>query len=679
MRTGVNKCTTLRRQATILVLLLLCTLCPVKAQINTDNVLLMGRSAIGADDYLTAIHYFNQVIQAKPFLNVPYYYRAYAKFSLDDYTGAEEDCTKSIDINPYIVEVYQLRGLCRIHNEDYEGAVSDYTRALSELPEDQGTRYNRGLCNLRLKHYDEAEADMDYILGRWPHFYRAYLVKTQICLEKKDTLRGMACIDQLLNVTKDNADAWSLKGHYALQKEKYAEADSCLTRALELRPTAFDDYLGRALARHGQNRFGEAISDYDRVIELVPQHFVAHYNRGLLRALVGENNRAIDDFTFVIKQEPDNVLAIYNRALLRRDIADYRGAIADFSRLIRLYPNFTYGYWARAECRRKIGDVSGALKDESVVARANLDVTFGKRSRRHPIKKVRRRSDHSLDNYQQLVDAEENDSTGSIVGRMLSGDLFGKIQNKKTDSRPMPPFAFTLHASQSNEKGYHSKGFLPEMEKLASRTGKASLRYTTDRTAESSSDRRFGKLGGLSKGISKTDSLFLASVENADNYNYATALSNIEGIEGAKPSKAMQLLLRLQKASVLFKTHMTESRALLSGNKERANGKEHIGEETPQGALQIALKELSEAQKSAGNSAYILYNLGCIYGELGDGKTAANYYTQAIAADDRLAEAYLNRGLIFLSDGETAKAKADLSRAGELGLYKAYAILKQAK
>ena len=75
------------------------------AQVNAETVTLMGRNALSVDDYLTAIRYFNQAIDAKPYLPRPYYYRAYAKFTLEDYQGAEDDCTKSLSLNPYITEV----------------------------------------------------------------------------------------------------------------------------------------------------------------------------------------------------------------------------------------------------------------------------------------------------------------------------------------------------------------------------------------------------------------------------------------------------------------------------------------------------------------------------------------------------------------------------------------------
>ena len=56
---------------------------------------------------------------------------------------------------------------------------------------------------------------------------------------------------------------------------------------------------------------------------------------------------------------------------------------------------------------------------------------------------------------------------------------------------------------------------------------------------------------------------------------------------------------------------------------------------------------------------------------------AIDDYTKAIAIDANLAEAYYNRGLVYLRKKETEKAVADLSKAGERGLYKAYGIIKK--
>ena len=73
------------------------------AQINTDQVMRIGRNSLAFDDYVLAIQYFNQVIQVKPYLAKPYFYRGVAKYNLDDFRGAETDASLCIERNPFIV------------------------------------------------------------------------------------------------------------------------------------------------------------------------------------------------------------------------------------------------------------------------------------------------------------------------------------------------------------------------------------------------------------------------------------------------------------------------------------------------------------------------------------------------------------------------------------------------
>ena len=95
-----------------IILLFFTTLSSVlmlKAQFNTDRLMLTGRSALYYEDYVLSIQYFNQVINAKPYLYEPWFFRGVAKFYLDDFVGAETDVTKAISLNPYISNMYDLR------------------------------------------------------------------------------------------------------------------------------------------------------------------------------------------------------------------------------------------------------------------------------------------------------------------------------------------------------------------------------------------------------------------------------------------------------------------------------------------------------------------------------------------------------------------------------------------
>ena len=631
----------------------------VRAQFNAKNVLQMGRTALYYDDYVTAIAHFNNAIQARPQSAEAYYLRSAAKFSLDDFQGALSDCDIAVSLNPFRVEYYGLRGLCYIRVNDYESAIADYTRVLAEKPTDQTAAFNKTLCLLQLHRYTEATTAIDEMLRGAPRFTRGHMLKAQIFLEQGDTLSGLRVVDDVLRINPSEADAWAMKGRYACQREDYLLADSCLSRAIVLRPSDADNYLSRAIARNGLYKYNDALADYDKVIALIPTHFVAHYNRGLLRAMIGDDNRAIEDFTFVIKAEPDNVLAIYNRALLREQTGDYRGAVADYSLIIKAYPHFLYGYAARARCRRRIGDSRGALADETKVQRADLDMYFGKQPAK--IKKVRRRSEHDLAQYQQLVE-EDADTT-----RTFMGEYSGKVQNRKVSHTLLPMFTATLISIPTSTKGYHSVGYMAELDRvnrLPLRIGQLQL------TAEEHVDLQDGSDGRHTLEVvataldtatlCRTDLLLLRAVVHRQRYDLSSALADLnETAQDTTPNiSAMMLratiLCEMQTAGVADETMPTGTTLYAQ-----------------------ALGVMQQALLIAPDNAYLYYNRGCIYAAQGQTDKAIADFQQAITLDGGIAEAYYNQALLYIQSGQKTQAMPLLSTSGEMGLYKAYNLLKQ--
>ena len=81
--------------------------------------------------------------------------------------------------------------------------------------------------------------------------------------------------------------------------------------------------------------------------------------------------------------------------------------------------------------------------------------------------------------------------------------------------------------------------------------------------------------------------------------------------------------------------------------------------------------------KYSPQNAYLLYNRGTMSAQLGDYATAIADLTKAIASEPYLAEAYYNRGLCHLYLKHDSEAVMDLSKAGELGLYQAYSLIKK--
>ena len=89
------------------------------------------------------------------------------------------------------------------------------------------------------------------------------------------------------------------------------------------------------------------------------------------------------------------------------------------------------------------------------------------------------------------------------------------------------------------------------------------------------------------------------------------------------------------------------------------------------------LDDFSRAIALSPGNAYLHYNRGNAYVNCLEFQKAVEAYTVAIRIDSNLAEAYYNRGLARLALKQQDEAVSDLSKAGELGLYQAYSIIKR--
>lgn len=89
------------------------------------------------------------------------------------------------------------------------------------------------------------------------------------------------------------------------------------------------------------------------------------------------------------------------------------------------------------------------------------------------------------------------------------------------------------------------------------------------------------------------------------------------------------------------------------------------------------ISDFSQAIKYNPQCAYLYYNRGNLYASRKDYSAAIDDYNRAIDIDNNLAEAYYNRGLAKLFTDRTADGISDLSKAGELGLYTAYSVIKK--
>ncbi|MBU8972219.1 tetratricopeptide repeat protein [Bacteroides eggerthii] len=670
----------------LLAILLLPTL--LYAQINTERVMTIARNALYFEDYVLSIQYFNQVINAKPYLYEPYFFRALAKINLDDFQGAEMDCDLAIQRNPFVVGAYQIRGLARIRQDKFDGAIEDYKTALKYDPENVVLWHNLSLCHMQKEDFSSAKEDLGKLLAIAPRYTRAYLMRGEVNLKQNDTIQALKDFDTAIDMDRYDPDSWAARAIVRLQQADYKEAESDLDQAIHLSVRNSGNYINRALARFHQNNLRGAMSDYDLALDIDPNNFLGHYNRGLLRAQVGDDNRAIEDFDFVLKIEPDNMMATFNRGLLRAQTGDYRGAISDYSRVIDEYPNFMAGYYHRAEARKKIGDRKGAEQDEFKVMKMQLDkrngVTSGGNGKDvadnnngdsgQDSSKTRKKSDKNMENYRKIVIADDSEAD-----QRYKSDYRGRVQDRNVTIKLEPMYALTYYEKLSDVKRIvHYHKYIDELNH--SKLLPKPLRITNMESPLTEEQVRFHFAL-----IDAHTSEIVADEKNAkkrfmrglDFYLVQDFASSIDDFTQSIllddtffPAYFMRALVRYKQLEYK-KAEAGMSEGAVSGTSEVKKA------EVTAMDYDIVKNDLDHVIRLAPDFVYGYYNRGNILSMLKDYRAALVDYDKAIELNPDFAEAYFNRGLTHIFLGNNRQGISDLSKAGELGIVSAYNIIKR--
>lgn len=630
------------------------------AQFNTDRLITIGRSALYYEDYVLSIQYFNQAISVKPYLYEPWFFRAVAKYYLDDFAGAEGDCTEAIQRNPYVVNLYELRGLCRIQQKNYTEAAKDYTHALRYDPENRNLWHNRVLCRLHGQEYELALSELDTMLTRWSQHASGYAMQADVYMQMKDTTRAIASLEKSIEIDPYAGQTWAARSIISLSREEWKDAEGYLDKAIHLLPKNGDCYINRALARYNQNNLRGAMADYDLALDLEPNNFLGHYNRGLLRSQVGDDNRAITDFDFVLKLEPDNMLALYNRAVLLDRTGDLHGAIRDYSRVISEYPNFWTGLEARASCYRRLGMNRQANADENTVYRARLMKHFFGTQPKFNKRQMRKRSDEDLEKYNQLVVADKQE-----VEHEYENEYRGKVQYKKVEVELQPMFGLSLEPLDNEVKT--SVAFDSDVHELNQkiRTRTIYINNSHATLSDKASSAYFNLIDSLTTQIAQSE-----QVDKAVQLLLlrSLAFSAIQNFESAIDDLSTYLQIDSLSAPALWQRAVCQSKI----NQFQASEGTNVDLKTAS-----VLGDLSHALQLAPHNAYLLYDRANVFAQRKEYSRAIEGYSEALAIDAQLAEAYFNRGLCHIYGKRLNEGIQDLSKAGELGLYQAYSVIKK--
>lgn len=642
-------------------------LSPLKAQINTDRILSIGRNALYFDDYVLSIQYFNQVIKLKPYLAEPYLLRAIAKTQLSDYQGALRDCNHCIELNPFQPGAYYTRGYLYSQLGELEKAEQDFTEALVYAPGNKTYLLLRADIRAREKRYDLALEDINYLLRREPHAPTLLYEKGIICLQQADTLCALNHLTETVKYDTQNPSNWSALGLVNLMLENEAEALQNLNQAINLGSKWAGDYINRGIIYYRNHNFRGALADYDKAVSLSPRDAQCYYNRGILRQELGDWNNALEDFNRAIELTPDKNEYYYQRGTVLLQLRQWAEAARDFDRLIEAYPYFLPSYYLAAQAKTALGEKKAA---------------FLYREKAEEMEKKKQQADFSAkdeapDTDVQTADAQpKRDRRKEFSSRTAqnpndTGDddkpylstTRGSIQRKYQDAANTPNIVLSYYAQQDplrRTRYYHL--LIDDYNRL--NVLPAPLRLTAQEvtlTAEMV-NLHFERIAALNDLLDKyegADLHFARAIELALVQDYASAIDDCTQAIKLRPDFILAYFCR---ANWRYKLVEYQSSTNATATEVAID-------------YEMMMRDYDYIIHEQPDFVFAYYNKANVLCMKGDFEAAIPYYTRSVELDSEFAEAWFNRGLTRIYLGDTENGLNDLSRAGELGIYQAYNLI----
>jgi len=648
------------------------------AQLNTDRVTQVGRNALYFEDYVLAIQYFNQVIEAKPYLAEPYFLRAIAKYNLDDYAGALADASRATELNPFLPDAWEVRGVANQCMGNDGAAVNDYAHALELLPHNRQLLFNMALAREASDDFAGADSTYARLLELYPRYDAAYVGRAQLRLQQADTIAARADLDRALELNGSSVQALTLRAALASQTDP-AAALADMEQAVKLRPELPYLRVNRAVARYHALDYNGALEDFDYVLELDPMNYAALFNRAMLRAELNDNDRALLDLNRAISLRPGDLRARYNRAVVLAEKRMWPEALADADSIVGAFPDQYAGYALRAYINHESGHDAAARADAlraRAIAQSPAPATSGDNAPSDSIPSDNfdpNNREATANRFKTLLtlndEAERTDQTFNTKG------LRGRVQDRSTAIEMLPIYMLSYYTADSEVS---SAAYVREIEELNSARVLPFVVFVTynipAQTREADAAKHFENIqrlgAAINAGTAKPIDRFARAMDHMTLRDYAAAIADIDAVVEATPDFAPAWFLR---AAARYQLHESRRGSVTVATDNMTGAK--LNAESAL-ALEQIMSDLDRALQLNPRMAVAHYNRGTIFMQLGAYADAIDAFTRAVEIDPTLGAAWFNRGFVHYSLGNRDAAIADISRAGQLGVAAAYPLLK---
>ena len=652
----------------------------LKAQLNTDKLMNIGTNALYFNDYVLAIQYFNQIIKAKPFLDEPYIKRASAKIMLEDYTGALDDLNVVVERNEFVPYVYYSRGFIYSKIGKNDLAAQDFTKALEFVPDNSKLIISRIGAYDSQKKYDEALNDLELIIAKFGKKTDLLQEKSRFLLILNDTASALNVLDTIIKIDSTNVAAWSQKGLICLTKDENAKALEYYSKAIKNGSTFEGDFINRGVLLKEKKDYRGALADYDKAVELAPNDTIALFNRSNIRTAVGDLSNALKDLNRLLEIQPNYYEAIYNRSLINMQLNKFDAVVADISKIIKKYPNFLPAYEIRAMAYEKLGNSKAFFNDMQTLNNRKKNKEKEDDTQEINTNEKIAQTKKSENNWSKfystspIKDADKNLFENNI--------LRGEIQNRNVEVEMQKNFVLSPY--QKKDIVRETRFFFPLLNAMNRRNQKEmSLKFVNEEVALTDAliNYHFKMINEISEKIDKnsknSDLYFLRGINNSLVQDFNSAIEDFSSaiLNGADAlTYFCRAVVRHKQLEVSIAGMLTEqSSAKIDFKPEN----QIITDKKIAHDYEMIFRDYDRAIELSPDFCFVWFNRANLLCSLKDYKSAINSFSNAIAIDPEFAEAYFNRALTYIYIGETEKGISDLSKAGELGIYQAYNLLKK--
>ena len=513
------------------------------------------------------------------------------------------------------------------NNGDYEKALASYNKARNLFPKDE------------------------YTLDRIKHI-------NDFLKNEKDKLNNF---NDLISI----ADNLKSQKKYPEALEKYEEALLDFNNALKMDNNNPIIYFNRGTVFLNMGDTIAALKDYEKVNKLDERNALTYFNRGIIYGQIKENDIALALFDKVIEINPKNIYGYFNRGILYYKMNELDNAENDFTKVIELFPDFIDAWVNRSVVRYEKGNIKDAESD---------------RAKSKEIMDLLNSDDKNIDSLYNIYSKSiDYDKIIAFDSDFNNGDKGGKLaQYSSVDIKPFGNYIIGIekfNAEKQKTKQHYVDATLSQINENKQLDGLRLVYMREDYFKNNRSYLNDSLIEMIDNAHLKT---FLQGLSEYEIHNYQHAERNFYSLSDNNTYYIYATIniasLQKDKAELVLANQNYDDP--VSINTKKKNDKKIIKNVIKPDYHQSMNTLIYLVEKNKTNP-FIWYNLGNIHLQMQEFHKAIDDYTFAIKYEKNLAEAYYNRGLTLLFLGEKELANSDLSKAGELGIKEAYAVIKR--